>query len=384
MRRKIDTWLLVGVISLVLFGIVMVYSSSVIVGLTKFQDGQFFFKRDLLYAAIGIIFCALAANLKYDWWQKLAPYLLGVTFLLLLSVFLFSSGEINGANRWISIGSFSFQPSELAKFTLIAYLSAWLAGRKGKVTSFTESFLPFLIVMFGISVLMVMQPDLGSLTVMVVAATAIYWVAGMTWKQFGIGCVVAVLGLAMLLSTPYRKDRLTAFISPEQDTTGVSYHIKQISLAIGSGGWFGLGFGESKQKRLFLPEPYTDSIFAITVEELGFIVSTFLIAIYTMVIYRGYRVASLAPDDFSKYLATGITTWFGYQAYLNMAAMLQILPLKGLPLPFVSYGGTNLIVSLIAAGVLFNISRYLVDPDSAEPIPRRQDRHVKPRSYQHE
>lgn len=362
--------LLVGIAGLVVFGVVMVYSASVIISFTKFQDAQFFFRRELLYAAVGLVACVLAANWHYRLWQKFSSWMLPLTFFLLLSVFLFSKGEINGAHRWIEFGGFSFQPAELAKFTFIAYLAAWFAARKDKIADFRQSFWPFVGVVLGVSVLMLLQPDFGTLTVMVVSAVAVYWVAGMTWKQLAVGLVILGIGLTAVLSTPYRSQRLAAYANPEQDTSGVAYHVKNISIAIGSGGWFGLGFNESRQKRLFLPEPHTDSIFAVTVEELGFVISLLLLGLFMIVIYRSYRIASHAPDSFSRYLATGIATWFAYQIFLNLAAMLQLVPLKGIPLPFVSYGGTNLIVSLFAAGVLLNISRYMDEHEKAELVPR--------------
>jgi cell division protein FtsW len=366
-RRKIDSLLAIGVVSLVLFGVVMIYSASVIVGITKFHDPQFFFKREIVYALLGLGALAVTTNIDYRFWQRSAKWLLILTFVLLISVFIFSKGEINGAHRWIVFGGFSFQPAELVKFTFIAYLAAWFAERKAKVKSITETFLPFAGVTLAVSVLMLLQPDFGTLTVIITAALTVFLVAGMTWKQFGIGLICIVIGLSVVLSAGYRQDRLKAYFSSDQEkdcSDPTYYHVCNISIAIGSGGWFGLGFGESRQKRLFLPEPHTDSIFAVTVEELGFVVSALLVLAITFLIYRSYRVAVYAPDIFGRLLATGITTWFAYQAFLNLAAMLQLVPLKGVPLPFISYGGTNLIISLFAAGVLLNISRFLRVEDS--------------------
>lgn len=370
MQRKIDSFLAIGIVSLVLFGMVMVYSSSVVIGLTKFDDAQFFFKRELIYVVLGLATFVAASLVDYRVWQKSAKWMLILTFVLLISVFIFSKGEINGAHRWIIFGGFSFQPAELAKFTFLAYLAAWLVQRKENIESIKDTFLPFAGVLLAVSILMLMQPDFGTLTVIVVSSLALFWVAGMTWKQLGLGAICVAIGLSIVLAAPYRRERLAAYFNPEADTSGVAYHVKNISIAIGSGSWFGLGFGESKQKRLFLPEPHNDSIFAITVEELGFLVSTLLIMTISFVLYRSYRVAMYAPDMFSRLLATGITTWFAYQAFLNLAAMLQLVPLKGVPLPFISYGGTNLIISLLAAGVLINISRHMKIENADEPLQR--------------
>jgi len=367
MRRRVDPFLAFGIVGLVLFGAIMIYSASVIVGITQFNDPQYFFKREIMYAILGLVIFTITANVHYDLWRRYAKWLFVLTFVLLISVFVFSRGAINGAHRWIYIGSLSLQPSELVKFTFIAYLAAWFAERKDKVTSITQTLLPFLGVCAVLAGLMLLEPDFGTLTVIMAGGLAVFWVAGMSWKQIGIVAAVSVVVLGGVLSVPYRRQRVVDFLhsnqsssqSGTQTTDSTSYQVQNISVAIGSGGWFGLGFGQSKQKRLFLPEPHTDSIFAIITEELGFVISGLLILAIGFVLYRGYRIATYAPDTFSRLLASGITTWFGYQAFLNLAAMLQLLPLKGVPLPFISYGGTNLIISLFAAGVLLNISRYL-------------------------
>jgi cell division protein FtsW len=380
MRRKIDTYLAVGVVSLTLFGLVMVYSASVIKGLTLPQaDPAFFFKRHIVYIAMGLIGMAVVSHVDYRFWQRNARWMLLVSIILLLSVFLFSKGNINGAHRWIVVGGISFQPAELVKFTFLAYLAAWFCQRKDQLHSFQETFLPFMGICGVISILMLQQPDFGTLTVMLISAAAVYWTAGMSWKQLGALLLIASIGLAAVLSVPYRRARVVAFLNQNQATTSenrdaAQYHADNINIAIGSGGWFGLGFGESKQKRLFLPEPQTDSIFAIIVEELGFIISTLLICMITFVLYRLYRIASLAPDMFSQLLVTGIATWITYQSMLNLAAMLQLAPLKGIPLPFISYGGTNIIVTLVTMGVVLNISRYMKTENlqSVQQLPSRR------------
>lgn len=366
MRHRIDSIFAFGIFGLVLFGIVMIYSASVIVALRDFSDPQFFFKREIIYAIIGLAGMAVLSTVDYQIWQKNAKWLLLISMVLLLSVFIFSKGEINGAHRWIVIGGFSFQPAELVKFTFTAYLAAWFVRQRSEITSFTNTFLPFVGITGAIAFLMLQQPDFGTLTVIIASALAVYFVAGMSLKHLLIGLGILIIGLSLILAAPYRRARLESFFNPDSGNDAATYQIKNISIAIGSGGWFGLGFGESKQKRLFLPEPHNDSIFAIIVEELGFVVASLVILLIGLVIYRGYRIAARAPDMFAKLLAVGITTWFAYQATLNLAAMLQLVPLKGVPLPFISYGGTNLIISLLAAGVLLNISRYLKD-DSESP-----------------
>jgi cell division protein FtsW len=357
-RHHSDRLLLLLTIGLTLFGVVMIYSASVLVGHNTFGNDRHFVNRQIVWTILGCIGLFTAANIDYRRWQKWSGAMLVATLALLVSVFLFSKGEINGAHRWIEIFGQSFQPSELAKFTLIAYLSGWLAERRDAVRSITGTFLPFLTVIGIVSFLMLLQPDFGTLLIMVGAATAVYFAAGMTWQQFILGTVVLALsGVAVASSSEYRMNRIKTFFNPQSDTSGISYHVYNISIAIGSGGPWGLGFGESKQKRGFLPEPQTDSIFAVITEELGAIRSVLVIVAFALLGLRGFRIAALAPDRYGQLLAAGITAWFSIQAFMNLGAMLHLVPLVGIPLPFISYGGTNLIISLTAMGVLLNISR---------------------------
>jgi len=366
-RHHSDRSLLITVFGLVLFGLVMVYSSSIVIAtLPPFADSTFFVKKQLVAAVIGIILMLIMANIDYRIWKKWASLMLGITLLLLISVFFFSSGEILGAHRWITVAGQTFQPSELAKLSFIVYTAAWLVRQEREIKNVRATFIPFLLVLALISVLMLMEPDFGTLMIIMMPVLAIYYVAGMTFKQFLILLSVGVIAGAAVLSTPYRRARVETFINPTSSTdqSGSSYHINQISIAIGSGGMWGRGFGKSKQKLLFLPEPYTDSIFAITVEELGAVRSLLLILVLCYLIYRGYRVASLSADLFGRLLAIGITTWFAFQAMINLGSMLHLVPLVGVPLPFISYGGSNLMISLMAIGVLLNVSRYTQTPEA--------------------
>jgi cell division protein FtsW len=370
-RKRADVAITITVVALVLFGIVMIYSASVIVGY-QLNDPQLFFKRQIMSAVIGMIALIVAANIDYRIWQKCAGWMLGITLFLLVSVFLLSRGEINGAHRWIDIGPLNFQPSELAKLTFLMYISAWLAKREDQMRDIVGTFLPFMGVLAVVSFLLLKQPDFGTLTVFFTSAVAVYAVAGMTWQQFVLGIGGVGIALIGVLATPYRRARILSFLDPSQDTSGISWHVKNIAIAIGSGGWFGLGFGASGQKRLFLPEPHTDSIFAVITEELGFIVASIVVLAYIFLAYRGYRIALRAQDTFGRLLAVGITSWFIFQAFLNLASMAHLVPLVGIPLPFISYGGTNLIVSLAAVGVLLNISRQGKDYDEKPTIQAKQ------------
>ncbi|HSI20655.1 MAG TPA: putative lipid II flippase FtsW [Verrucomicrobiae bacterium] len=379
-RKRADITIIITVIAMTLFGIVMIYSASVILGHEIFRDGQLFFKKQILSALIGVTAMVVMANIDYRIWQKYAAWMLGITLVLLLSVFFLSRGEINGAHRWVDIGPLSFQPSELGKLTFLMYVSAWLARRQEQMHDIVGTFLPFAAVLTIISFLLLKQPDFGTLAVFFAAAVSIYLVAGMTWQQFVLGSSGVCLALLAILSEPYRRARITTFLNPTSDTSGISWHVNNIAIAIGSGGWFGLGFGASGQKRLFLPEPHTDSIFAVITEELGFMVGALVVVAFIFLAYRGFRIALRSQDVFGRLLAVGITSWFAFQAFLNLGSMAHLVPLVGVPLPFISYGGTNLIISLAAIGVLLNISRQGSDEPVKNEAPERRNSAVDRRA----
>ena len=362
-QHRSDTWLLILVVSMVLFGVVMIYSASVIVGHNVFEDGKYFVRKQMISAVIGFIGLLVASSIDYKYWQKISGAMLIATFGLLISVFFLSKGEVNGAHRWITVLGQTFQPSELAKLTLIIYLSGWFASRlrEDKLNDLTQTFGSFAVVMAGVALLMLKEPDFGTLTIMIASAIAIYFVAGINWKQILLGVLVlSVCAAGVALSSPYRRDRIMTFLNPHSNTDSTSYHVYNIGIAVGSGGAWGLGFGESKQKRGFLPEPQTDSIFAVITEELGAVRAMLVIIAYGLLASRGLKIASQSDSQFGKLMATGITVWFLFQAFINLASMLQIVPLVGVPLPFISYGGTNLVISMAAVGIILNISKYTV------------------------
>jgi len=278
--------------------------------------------------------------------------LIGTIFLLLV-VFLPGVGiKALGAKRWINLGFTVLQPAELAKLTLVIYLSAWFSSKeKGRLVS-------FLLLLGMVTGLIVLEPDLG--TTLVIAATAVtmYFFSGAPIKQFVMLIPVLVLGaLGLAISSPYRFRRVTTFFNPENDPLGASYHIRQATIALGSGGLFGVGIGKSRQKYEYLPEANTDSIFAIIGEEVGFIGAAGLLILFFILISRGFQIARRVEDPFGRYLALGITSWIGYQVIMNIAAMVALIPLTGVPLPLLSYGGSSLIVVLTGLGILVNISK---------------------------
>jgi cell division protein FtsW len=262
-----------------------------------------------------------------------------------------------GAYRWIKLGPLTFQPSEIIKLVFIIYLAAWLDKRQYEIRSFSAGFIPFVIILGTVFFLIMKQPDLGTASVVVLIAASMFFVAGANLFQIFGGVIVASFFFWELIKrSPYRLSRLMVFFNPS-DTLGKAYHINQALLAIGSGGLWGRGFGQSIQKHLYLPQPATDSIFAVICEELGFIRALFIPLIFIIFAWLGFTVASKAPDFFGKMLAIGIVSWIIFQAVINIGTMLAIFPLTGIPLPFISYGGSSLVISLAAMGILLNISK---------------------------
>lgn len=346
-----DKPLLFTVLALVVFGVVMVANASVVDATRTFGDELFFAKRQFLRALGGLSLLFLLARVPYRVWNKFALPLLGTTLLLLVFVLIPGLGtQAQGARRWIDLGIIDFQPAELAKFTLCIYFAHLFSRRR--------AILPFLFALTAVVGLVMFEPDLGTATVIVFFSAVIYFASGAPLTYFlallPLGLVSAVI---FIITSSYRKERLLTFFNPTSDPQGASYHIRQVLIALGSGGLFGLGLGQSRQKYLFLPEPATDSIFAIIGEELGFIGGAVVIALFAYLVWRGFLIATRAKDAFGRLLAVGITAWIGIQAFINLAAMVALVPLTGVPLPFLSYGGSALIFNLAALGILLNISR---------------------------
>lgn len=319
---------------------------------SAFGDKFFYAKRQLIWAVFGVISLTVLSQIPYQFFQRLALPIFIVVLILLFAVLIPSVGShILGARRWISFGSFAVQPSEFAKFALVLY-SAYVFAKKKPLRYF---FGAVILVM----ALVMLEPDLGTTIIIGAAAAVLYFASGAPLTYFLVGIPAGVLGIIFLaLTSPYRRNRILTFLDPSSDPLGTSYHIRQVIIALGSGGLFGLGLGQSRQKYLFLPEPTTDSIFAIIGEELGFIGACVFIGAFLFFVWRGFLIASRIKDPFGRLLAAGITGWIGSQAFINLGAMVALLPLAGVPLPFVSYGGSSLLAALSGIGVLLNISRY--------------------------
>lgn len=355
---RMDYWLLFLVFGVCIFGLLMVYSSSAVVSFEQYGINNFYFKKQLVSFIIGMVMLGITSFIDYRFWKKNAVLFLGITVILLIAVFLLGKTTL-GAQRWLNIAGISVQPSEIAKLTFIIYLAAWLEKRNENIKDFKYGFLPFAVILGAIGFLIIKQPDMGTMSVIVATAVVMFFISGASLVHLGVGFAF-LIGLFLLLikSAPYRMQRFLVFLNPSNEKLGAGYHINQALLAIGSGGWFGLGFGQSKQKYLYLPEPQTDSIFAIITEELGFLRAILVFVVFVLIALRGFKIAKNAPDMFAMLLASGITVWIVVQFFINIGAMIGLMPLTGIPLPFVSYGGSSLIILLTAVGILLNISKH--------------------------
>jgi len=352
--RQPDWFLAALVLGLTVFGVIMVGNASVVEAYRDFGDKLYYFHLQIRWAGIGVLGFLFGLLFDYRRLKTFAVPLLILTLIFLGAVLLpFLGTQALGARRWLVIGNFNFQPAELAKFAFILWSAAFLSMKK--------KLLPFLTVLILLSGLIMLEPDLGTTVIILGVGLMIYFLSGAPLWQFCLLALLAVLsGLGLIFSSSYRKDRLLTFLNPTRDPLGASYHIRQILIALGSGGIFGLGLGQSRQKYEYLPEAATDSIFAVIAEETGFIGGALIILAFLFLIWRGLKIAQHAPDEFGRLLAAGITTWLGFQAFINLAAMVALVPLTGLPLPFISYGGSSLVLNLTAAGILLNISRFQV------------------------
>lgn len=353
-ETKPDLGLLFLVIGLTIFGVLMVYNASVVEALRDFHDKYYYLKNQALWAIIGLGLMIFTSFINYKFFSRTAPLLFFINLILLVLVVIPGIGiQIKGARRWLNLGILFFQPTELIKLTFSIYLATWLAKKR--------SFFQFLFLIALLLFLIMLEPDLGTAIVVMTTGFLIYFLSGASLLYlFPIGLIGLLSGLVIIFSSPYRKSRLTTFLNPTQDPLGSSYHIRQVLIALGSGGFFGLGLGQSRQKYEYLPEAATDSIFAIIAEETGFIGATLVVLSLLAVVYKGFKIAKRAPDLFAKLLASGISIWIGVQMAINLSAMVALVPLTGLPLPFISYGGSSLIVILIAMGILLNISKFRV------------------------
>jgi cell division protein FtsW len=350
---KFDLVLFSIVTTLTLFGLLMIFNTSSVMSFNLYGDKYHFIKDQIVWATLGFTALFIAYRTDYHKLYLIALPLLVLALILLILVFIPGIGSSAlGASRWVNLGFITLQPAEFVKLGLAIYLAAWFSHKeKGR-------FGAFLLLMGSILFLIMMEPDMGTATIILFEALVIYFLSGGNLLYFFvIAPVVGLIGFFYIISEPYRLARLTSFLNLGNSLNETSYHVKQILIALGAGGVFGLGIGNSIQKHAYLPENVTDSIFPIIAEEFGFIGAVALICVFAALIWRSLYIASKAKDAFGKLLAGGIIAFIGIQAVINLAAMTALVPLTGVPLPFISYGGSALIVDMAAMGILLNIAK---------------------------
>lgn len=352
-EKKIDTGLFLACFFACLLGLIFIFEASSISAARTFGDQYHFLKEQTVWLGLGFVSLFFFSFFDYRRLYSFSLPIIGITIIFLLLVFFPGLGiKVLGANRWLKFGPIIFQPAEFAKLALTIYLAAWFSVKE------RGRFWAFLILTGMIVGLVVVEPDLGTAIIISLTAICLYFLSGAPLWHFAIlAPLFTAVGLSLSVFSPYRFRRLVSFINQEIDPLGASYHIRQVLLGLGSGGLFGVGPGKSRQKFEYLPEATTDSIFAIIGEEIGFIGAIMVILLFLFILWRGIKIAQSAPDRFGFLLASGVCSWIGVQTIVNLGAMTALIPLTGVPLPFISYGGSNLIATLSGVGILLNISK---------------------------
>ena len=360
MQKKVDLPLVITVIFLVTFGLIMIYSASSIWAEYKFQDSFHYVKQQALFTVIGFVIMYIVSKIDYTIYLKKANMILGICFLLLILVLIPGIGSIrNGSRSWFGIGPFGIQPSEFIKIALIIFTSKYLCKNEKEMGKIKKGVLPILGLTLFIFGLIMLQPDFGTGTILVMSIIGLLFVGGVDFKFFLKIAVIGVAGVvALIIAAPYRLARILSFLDPWKDPLGSGFQIIQSLYAIGPGGLFGFGFGNSRQKHFYLPEPQTDFIFSIISEEFGFLGVLIVSALFLTIIIRGFRIARNSKDLFGKYLAFGITFQLAFQAVMNLMVVTGLIPVTGVTLPFLSYGGSSLLITLCSMGIVLNISRF--------------------------
>ncbi len=358
-RLVFDRWLFSAPIGLTLFGLLMVYSASSVLSLEEHGNPYHYLARQSAAALIGLGLMLAAMFMPYAFYQRawFRSALIGISTLALIAV-LFAPAT-QGVHRWLRAGALRFQPSELAKLAAVIFLAGFLTSRRGRLGDFWRTLLPCLIVVGQLAALIVLEPDLGTCAMLLFTSLLVLFMGGVPVRQLAaVAVVCALLGGALVASAEYRMERVLSFLDPESDPQGAGFQARQSLLAISSGGVGGRSLGEGQQKHFFLPEPHTDFIFSVIAEETGLLGSSAVLVAFCVLVWRGLRAAARAPDPFGALLATGLTLLLGLSALINIGVAVALLPTKGLPLPFVSYGGSNLVVSLLCVGMLLNVSQH--------------------------
>lgn len=358
-KRKIDRGFFIFTCILTIVGLLAVADASAPQAQAFFSDSFFFVKQQIVWALVGFVALFVTSRIPYTYWKKISVCLFILNIILLIAVLIPSVGSrLLGARRWITIGPLSIQPSELAKFTTAVYMASLVSSKR--------RFISYIIPIAVVALLIMLQPDLGTTIVVILTGLVQLFIAQVPFIPFiGVGVGGALIGFVLILTSGYRRERLLSFLKTSSDPLHSSYHIRQVLIALGSGGFLGVGLGQSRQKNLFLPESATDSVFAVIAEEIGFLGATILILLLVFYLYKAVRIAQRAPDNFGVLLAVGIITWIATQIFLNIGSMVALIPLTGVPLPFFSYGGSSLTMILAGVGILLNISKYGNDKKQA-------------------
>jgi cell division protein FtsW len=358
LKKRSDYLIAFVALGLAILGIVLIYSAGVVIAEKFYRNPYYFVSRQLLAFIVGSLIMITFAQIDFGFWRKNALYLLLLSFLLLIPLALHLVRPINGVYRWYDLGALAFQPSEFLKISVLVYFAA-LFEKEQRAKNFYSGTLPFFVIILLSAILIIREPDLGSLIVIFLSALALFLLAGANFFHLSLaGLLIGATAAIFAFSAPYRLNRIKAFLNPGADVLGIGYHSNQALIAIGTGGLFGKGFGESVQKHFYLPEPHTDSIFAILVEELGALPAAFIVLAFLFLFWRGFRAALLCEDRFGYLLASGLSTMLLIEAFINLSAMMRLLPLTGITLPFISYGGSNLIFSFMAVGIILNVSKH--------------------------
>jgi cell division protein FtsW len=358
-RAQSDKTLIFVTLALLVIGVVMIYSASAVLAGRQYGDSFFFIKRQLLWAMIGLVAMVVMSRVPYPIWQGAAlPLVFGAVVLLVLVLIPGFGVEVNGSRRWLHLGPFTLQPSELARLAAVIYLSRYLVKKRDRLDDFFRDFLPPMIVIGAMLALIMGESDLGTAAVMGMVTGLMLFIGGARWRHlWGMGLLAAPVLYAMIMKIGYRRQRMMAFLDPWRDPTDTGFQMIQSFLALGGGGPVGMGLGEGRQKLFFLPYPHTDFIFAVIGEELGLLGTVTVLILFGILAWRGVAISLRVPDPFGRHLAFGLTMMIIVQALINMAVVTGLLPTKGLTLPFLSYGGSSLLANMIAIGILWNISR---------------------------
>jgi cell division protein FtsW len=363
---------MVAAVMLLIVGLLAVYTSSFAVAYHEFGDANYFVMRQAIFALFGLVALVVFMQLDYHRLRALSVPMLVAALVGLLVVLSPLGVERNGATRWIEFGPVSIQPSEFAKLAVVVYISAWLASRGDQIRQFSLGFLPFVLLLSVVGALIIAEPDMGTTIIVVLTACTLFFVAGAPITHLalllGAGATVSYL---VIQTKEYQLDRLTSFVSAESDPQGLGFQVLQLLIALGSGGPLGIGWAESRQKHLYVPGSHTDGVFAILGEELGFIGLMFILGLFAFFVFRALRAALKSRDNFGLFLAIGIVSWISYQTLINILGITRTIPLTGVPLPFLSYGGSALIAVMAAVGILLSISRYTSEVRHADRGPAR-------------